>query len=220
MKTAGGMEVVPEEAERRARGERGQHAGLVTVERERDDRERDARDRADASGKAVHPVGEVHDVHHRDHPEPGQNASARSPEVHRADERQRERLDAHVRGHRDRGGRDLARELHERRQVVQVVERADDRRQQRAAEDAAGLIVHRQEQHRGHEHPGEDREPAEARHGCVVKVAIAWQVDRAHAHRESSGERRRDQRDDGRHRERRDRLELVHPTVSVSSGRD
>ena len=143
-----------------------------------------------------------------------------APRSTEPDERQRERLHAHAGGDRDRGCRDLPEQLHRRRHVVEVVDRADDGHQQRAAEDAAHLAVDGQEQDGGHEDAREDRQPTEPRHGRLVKVSVAREVDRADAHREPRGERRRDQRDDGRDRERRDRLEFVHPTVSVSSERD
>ena len=69
------VEVVDEEAERRSGGDRGEHAGGVAAEVERDDRERDRRDRAHARREAVDPVGEVDDVHHGDEAEHGQRAA-------------------------------------------------------------------------------------------------------------------------------------------------
>ncbi len=54
------------EAERGARGQRGQDARRVAVERERDHRQGGRRDHADAGGEPVDPVGQVDDVHDRD----------------------------------------------------------------------------------------------------------------------------------------------------------
>jgi hypothetical protein len=135
-------------------------------------------------------------------------------------ERQRERLDPHAGSHRDRGRGHLPGQLDRRRQVVEVVERTHYDHQERAAQDAAGLAVERHEDKRPHEDTREDRQPAQPWHRRLVQIPVSRQVDRAHAHGEARGEGRDDQRDDGRDRESRDRLDFVHPTLSVSSGRD
>ena len=85
-----GRKAVAEEAERRAGGQRGEHAGGVAVERERDDRQGSRRDHADARGQAVHPVGQVDDVHDRDDPEDGEDLA----QVDRPDEVDARRIDA------------------------------------------------------------------------------------------------------------------------------
>ena len=63
--------------------------GGVPVERERDHRERGRRDRAHARRQPVGAVGEVHDVHHRDHPHQREHG-APVAELERLHERQRQ----------------------------------------------------------------------------------------------------------------------------------
>ena len=68
-----------EEAERAARGDRGQHPGRVAIERERDGRERRGADHADAGGEPVDAVDQVDDVGHRDDPEDRRRARRGRP---------------------------------------------------------------------------------------------------------------------------------------------
>ena len=91
------VEVVDQEAERRARDDRRQHAGARAPEVERDDREGDRADRAHAGREPVDAVGEVHDVHQPDEADHRQRAAEPRAEVERAEERQRDVLDAHAR---------------------------------------------------------------------------------------------------------------------------
>jgi hypothetical protein len=138
--------------------------GRIRPEVEGDHRERGGGDRADAGGQAVHTVGEVDDVHHPDEPDERERA-AELAELEAAEERDRRGLHADS-GHDEQERRDaLAREFGDRRQVADVVDRADRRHERGPAEDGPGLLPGRQEQRAGQQHPGEDRQPAEQRRG-------------------------------------------------------
>jgi hypothetical protein len=194
------VEVVDEEADRRARRDRGEHAGGVLLQVEGDHRERRGGDRADAGGEPVDAVGEVDDVHDPDEPEQREHVAGRA-ELDTADERQRDHIDRHAREHQHERRRDLAGELGRRPELAPVVERADRRDQRRAGEDALDLVGHRQEQQPRDERAGEDREPAEQRRRVARQPALLDGVDRADAAREPCAQRRQDRRDDQRDEE-------------------
>ena len=61
------------------------------------------------------------------------------------------------------------RELRERVEPAEVVDRADDAGDRRAEHDPAHLPVEREERERRHEDPEEDREPAEPRDRTLVE---------------------------------------------------
>jgi hypothetical protein len=124
-------EVEDQEAERGAGGQRREHGRLLAAEVERDHGHRAGDDRADARREAIDAVGEVDDVHHRDEPDHGQHrAGVRDAcvrERERADERQRDRLHGDAEVHDDHRRDDLTGELDDRRQLVAIVDRADER---------------------------------------------------------------------------------------------
>ena len=68
----GRREVVNQEAERRAGGERGQHARRSAAQIECDHRHRGGDDHAHARRETVDAVGEVDDVHHHHQPDHGE----------------------------------------------------------------------------------------------------------------------------------------------------
>ena len=214
------MEVVPEEAERGARGERGQHPGGVPVERERDHREGGRRDRAHPRGQPVRAVGEVHDVHHRHHPHQREH---RAPvaELERLHERQRQVGDLHSRGHRDRRRPELADQLQQRRQpaLARVVERADQGDGHRSGQDPARLAVVRQEQRPRHHHGREDRQPAQTGHVVVVEVSVPRLVEHPEPAGEPGGGGSGHEGDDCRDEERPEGIELVHSARSLLADR-
>ena len=90
------VEVVDQEPERRARGDRREHPGVVAGQVERDDRERDRADRAHARRQAVDAVGEVDDVHDGDQADHREDAATRRAKVDVAEERKRDDRDLDV----------------------------------------------------------------------------------------------------------------------------
>ena len=205
------MEVVPEEADRGACGERREHTGVVAVERQRDDGERGRGDRADAGGKTVGPVGEVHDVHHGDDPDERERV-APVAQVDRLDERQRHVLDPHLGPDRDRRGAELSHQLDERVQAAgpDVVNRPDQRDGDRAGQDAARLLPGGQEEQRGHQRarPGSPGRRALGRGGRAGRARAGSGARRARG--EPRCRRRDGERDHRGDEERPEGIELVH----------
>lgn len=199
----GGGKVVDQEAERRTGRDRRQHSGGGAVEVEGDHCERPGDDHAHARGQAVDAVGEVDDVHHHDQPDDGQHrpgvGRAGFGEMQRAGERERHRLHRDAVVHDDHRRPDLADELHQRRQVEAVVQRADDRDHGGGDQHAVPQIVAfgiagRQEgQHRNHD-AREDRKAAEQRRGATGESALARFVhgadDLGQPHRQRRQQRR------------------------------
>ncbi len=205
-----GREVEHQEAERGAGGDRGQHAGLLTPEVERDHGHRAGDDRADPRRQAVDPVGEVDDVHQEDEAEHGDDRPrvrhARVGELEFAGERQRDRLHRDAVMDDDHRREDLAGELRGRVQLVAVIERADrgddGRREQHAVPQLIVLAVARGQKGQDRdEHPPEDREAAEQRRRLLREAALARLVDGAdspcQAHREGREQRRHGERHAG-----------------------
>ena len=123
-------------------------------------------------------------------------------------ERERERVDLHARGDEHDPGGDLAEELERRVQVVDVVQRADDRDQRGGGQDALRALVVGQEQQARDQRAAEDRQAAEQRRGVARQAALLELVDGADPAREA----RRDGGERGRHGERDERGEdgVVH----------
>ena len=81
-------------------------------------------------------------------------------------------------------------ELDRRVQVVDVVERADDRDQRRGGEDALGALVVGQEEQARDERAAEDRQAAEQRRVLLARRPTLLElVDRADPPREARRER-------------------------------
>jgi hypothetical protein len=196
-----------------ARGAGGEDRGVAAVQVEGDDREGERADRADPGGEAVDAVAEVDDVHHR-HQADDRDRAGGAAEVHRAQERRRDVADLDARADRDDRRDDLTGQLDRRVQVEAVVDRADERDQRAADEDADEAVVgagrRLDEQQPGDQRARVDRQPAEQRRGLAAQAARLRLVDRAHP----PGEARRQRRQDHRHRERGnegvDRVELRH----------
>jgi hypothetical protein len=184
-------EAVAQEPERRARRDRREHAGRVTVEGERDHRQRGGGDQADAGRQAVDPVDQVDHVGDGDDAEDGQYLTevdradaGRVEELHRArvhatEEGQGEVRDRHPVRDRDDRRRDLAEQLHPRGQVDQVVDDADGRDRDRPNQDRAGLLVPGQEDRAAYQHRDQHGEAAELRRRHLVQAALVGDVHRA-----------------------------------------
>ena len=114
---------------------------------------------------------------------------------------------------------DLPEELDQRRQLEAVVERADDRDHDGAAEDRAGDRVVGQLDDGGQHDPGEDRDAAQERHRAVGETALAGLVDDAGAQGELLDHRGQGRRAGERDEERYERVELVeHWALMVAAG--
>ncbi len=175
-----------QEAERGARGQRRQDARLVAFEREGDRRQGDRGDHADAGGEPVDAVEEVDHVGDGDDPEHGQRIGP-AVQLEAAEEGQRQVLHPHPLQHRDQRGGDLAEELRQRRQVVDVVEEADRRHRHAADQDRATLAVAGQPDPARRLDRDQDRQAREAGHRPVVEAALLRVVDRAEPEGEPLG---------------------------------
>jgi hypothetical protein len=210
-------EVVQQEPECRAGGDRRQHAGGGAIEIEGDDRKRPGDDHAHSRSQAVDAVGEVDDVHHHHQPDHRQQRAgvgrAGFGEVQCAGEGQRDRLHGDAVVHDDHRRGDLTGELDQRRQVEAVVERADDRDdgggdQHAAPKIRAFAVAGGQEcQHRDH-HSGEDRKAAEQRRGTVGETALARFVHCTDSPGQPHRQRRQQRRHGGGDQERVQRVDL------------
>jgi hypothetical protein len=194
-----GREVVNQEAERGARGQRGDHPGLLAPQVKGDHRHRRGDDRADSRREAIDAVREVDHVHHHHEPEHCQQRSgvrhAGVGEMQQADEGQRDRLHRNAEMHDDHRRDDLAGELHHGRQLEAVVEGADDRYHRRGQQHATPqfvvfVVAGGQPDEDRDERSGEDRQPSEQRRWTFRKAPLARFVDRAHGPREPHRERR------------------------------
>ena len=96
-------------------------------------------------------------------------------------ERQRDVGDLHPREHADQGGGELPGELQAGRDVAQVVGEADEGDQRGRQQDAARALGDGQEERRGQQHAGEDRDPAQQRRRLAREPAIGHAVDRPDA---------------------------------------
>ncbi len=154
-------EVEDQEAERRSSRQRRKHARLLAAEVERDHRHRPGDDRADARREPVDAVGEVDDVHHSDEADDAQHRAgvrhARVRKSERADERERDRLHGDAEVHDDHGRDDLACELDYGRQLVAIIERADERDHTGGEQHAMPQLMFFAEPAREPDQPGDER---------------------------------------------------------------
>jgi len=215
----GGREVVDQEAERGAGGQRGEHPRFLAAQVEGEHGHRGGDDRAHARGEAVDAVGEVDDVHqqheadHRQHRAGVGGPGVGEREV--ADERQRDLLHGDAVVHDDHRREHLAEELQRGMQVEAVVERAHERDHRGGEQHAvpqlrlafAGVAGGQPDQ-AGDERAGEDRKPAEQWRGPRGQAALARLVDRADGPREAHRERRQQRGQDRGGQEGVKRVEL------------
>ncbi len=130
-----------------------------------------------------------------------------------ADEREREAIDPDPEPDRNTGGGELPAELPVPRQPAKVVDDPDRDRDGRAEENAAVLAAGVKEGERRHEHPEEERQPAEPRHRQLVDAPPAGQVDDAEPPRHPSHRRREQNDDDERDNGAPDDVEIVGELV-------
>ncbi len=184
----GGGKVEDQEAERGAGGQRGEHAGSLTLQIEGDDRHRRGDDRADARREAVYSVGEVDHVHHPHQADHRQDrAGVGDPgvgKVEQPDEGHGDDLHPNAEVHDYHRRNDLAGELYRRREVVAIVERPDERDDGRGKENAVPQLVgfsvaRRQPDQRGDERAREDRQPAKQGGPPFREPALARLIDRS-----------------------------------------
>jgi len=217
-----GREVVEQEAEGGAGGQRGEHGRLLAVQVEGDDRHRRGDDHAHSRGQAIHAVGEVDHVHHRHKTDDRQNRArvgdARVGEGQFADERQRDRLHRHAEVHDDDRREHLAEQLDRRRQVEAVVdgphERDHRRRQQHAVPQlvlvfVSGHVARGKPDQSGHQRAREDRKAPQQRRGPMREAALARIIDRADGPGQALGERCEHRGHRRRYQEGVKRVELV-----------
>jgi hypothetical protein len=219
------IEVVKQEPERRPGGERGQHRRAGHVQAERDDRERDPVDRAQPGGQPVDPVGEVDDVHQRHQPDHRQDAALVGERQQTDPQRQRHVGHHRAALHRDHRRHDLADQLDPRRQVADVVDRADQRDHARAedhrprVDDAAvacpAIRVRqddrvRQPDRRRHQDRQQDRQPAEQRRLVLGQASGPRPIDGPDPARQPGHQRRRDARDRRGDHEREHGIRVSH----------
>jgi hypothetical protein len=221
---------VHQEAERRAGGDAGEHGrrravqmpGVVQVDRDHGQRERD--DRAHPRGQAVDPVGEVDDVHER-HETHGRDRRAGVGKVQLAEERQRYQVHDDAEVHCDERRRDLSSQLEHGRQLEAIVERphrGDERRRQQDPVPLPAFRTRRgQPDHPRHERPAEDRQPPQQWRRPIRQPALAWPVDRPHRPGQAHRQRRQQRGHGGRNQEGVEHVELSqmrHHTVLSIAG--
>ncbi len=218
----GRREVVHQEPGRGAGGASGEDGGVALIQVEGDDRERRRGDRADAGRQTVDAVGEVDDVHHRDEADDRHGTAGRA-EVNRAEERERDVGGLDPADHGDDRRRDLAEQLDRGMQVEAVVDRADERDQRRADQDADEAVVGTgrglDEQQSGDERAREDRQATEQRRGLATEATGLGLVDRPDASREACRQRRQNHGHGERGDERVDRIQLRHRRRGYSAAR-
>ena len=183
-------EAVAQEAEGGAGSDRGEHAGGVAVQRERDHRQRRRGDQADAGGQAIDAVDQIDDVGDGDDPDHGQQlAQVDRADSRRVEELHRRRIDAAEEREREGGHGDPGRDRDDRRrrlaeqldpgwEVDQIVDHPHRRDHDRPGEDRARLMVPGQEDRAADQHRHQDGEPAQLRGRVLVQAALVWEVDR------------------------------------------
>ena len=189
---AGRVEVEAQKGEGGAGENGGDDAGGREVRAQRDDAEGERGDAADPGGKTVEPVDEVHHVDDHRHPEGRDENGDDGREIpHHVGEGDAHAGDAdvEVNGHAD--GQQLADELDDGFELVEVVEEPYGHYDCGAADDAPHGPVDLDEDH-DRDHPAEvDTEAAEERRGQLVHAAVVGGcVHSAGAVRETPHERR------------------------------
>ena len=204
------VEVVAQEAERRAGERDGKRRGVRPAGHDGEYEHREARDAGEPGGEPVEPVDEVEDVHVRDEVDDGDGVGP-DAKVERA-LRRGVHDDADDDAGRDgeKRGDDLSEELLQGLELEHVVQDAREEYGGKPADQK--LVVHVLEEGRRHEHhgpaeepgaevlhdkrrddAGEDRDAAHARNGARVDPALVWIVDGAEPPGDAPRERGRDQ---------------------------
>ena len=219
-KDARGIEVVIQEADGRARDRRAEHGDEHDALLQRDEEDRRRRDARHASREAVEAVDEVHRIREADDPE--HRRGDREPfEEQVIAERIGDEVDAHVKTDDEHARRDdLADELHFRRQILVIVDEAEQHDERAADHEPLELerdirldrhLVH-DGQHRRHEREV-DAEAADARHRPLVHLARVRRIHRARLLREKNNAWRHEESHTGSNDERQNviRHKLVAP---------
>ena len=207
-----GIEVVAQEAERRAEHDRGEDRGLDFRPRQRERDQREGERRRSPQTPAARPSSPsrkltmfmIATIQRTDSGIPTQSGSSWMPRNGNV-----KRCDPDAEADRDRGRSDLAAELLPPAQPAEVVDRADRRRDRGAEQEPAHLAREVEERERRDEDPEEEREAAEAGHGAAVEAPPLRPVDDAEQPGHAA-DRRGQQHDDRRSEQRApDDLEVI-----------